>query len=118
MEVHQEKIEMKTLSAVMNKLQADGYTANFIVQSGNLKVADKSTLYRPEQVKIDNFYRFEGESDPADMSILYAIETDDGIKGVISDAYGTYADPGVSKFIAAVEEISKKTDPSNLQEQK
>lgn len=117
MEVHQEKIEMKTLSACMNKLQADGYTANFMVQNGNLKVADQNTLYRPEQVKINNFYRFEGESDPADTSILYAIETDDGIKGLVSDAYGVYADQGVAKFINAVEEISKKTDPSKLEQQ-
>jgi hypothetical protein len=115
MEVHNEKIEMKTLSACMNKLQTDGYTANFNVEDKRLKVSDSEKSYSPDEVKIANFYRFEGESDPSDTSILYAIETTDGVKGIISDAYGVYADPGVSEFLETVEAISKRTDPSKIQ---
>jgi len=43
--------------------------------------------YRPEEICIINFYRFEGQSDPADNAILYVIETNDGSKGTIIDAY-------------------------------
>jgi hypothetical protein len=112
MEVHNEKTQMKTLSESMNKLHAEGFTANFMVEEGKLKVIDTEKEYSPEDVKITNFYRFEGESDPADTSILYAIETNDAVKGIISDAYGVYADIEVSKFIDAVEEIMKRTKPS------
>ena len=36
-------------------------------------------------------YRFEGMSDPDDNAVVYALEAADGTKGVIVDAYGTYA---------------------------
>ncbi len=107
-----EKVEMKTLSSCMNKLQADGYNVNFMAENGRLHEIDSEKYYNPAQVKIANFYRFEGESDPSDNSILYAIETDDGKKGIIADAYGVYADNELSKFIDAVGEINKTTIPS------
>ena len=65
-------------------------------------------MFTPEQVKIINFFRFEGMSDPEDNSILYAIETDSGLKGTLVDAYGAKSDPEVDEFIKAVENISKK----------
>ena len=109
-----EKIEMKTLSACMNKLQADGFNSNFMIKENKLFVVDTDKTYLPEDVKIVNFYRFEGESDPSDSSILYAMETKDGLKGIIADAYGAYADKEVSKFIAEVEKIMKNTTPSKI----
>ena len=39
---------------------------------------------------------------------MYAIETNDGKKGTIVDAYGAYADPDISPFIIEVEKIQKK----------
>jgi hypothetical protein len=36
------------------------------------------------------------------------IETTDGARGSLTDAYGMYADPEIDKFIRDVENISKK----------
>jgi hypothetical protein len=33
------------------------------------------------------------------MSVLYAVETNDGTKGTILDAYGTYADANLGEFL-------------------
>ncbi|MDQ3047374.1 MAG: hypothetical protein M3R27_07480 [Bacteroidota bacterium] len=106
-----EKTQLKTLAACMNKLQNDGFQENFMVKERGLCALDADKTYSAEEVKIVNFYRFEGESDPADSAILYAIETNDGLRGMLSDAYGPYADSKVTKFIADVEEIMKKTTP-------
>ena len=46
-----------------------------------------------------NFYRYEGESNPEDRSILYGIETANGEKGTVVDAYEPYSDTFVTKFI-------------------
>ena len=47
----------------------------------------------PEDFTIDEYYRFEGASDPADNSIVYAISPNDSsVKGVLVDAYGVYAE--------------------------
>jgi hypothetical protein len=104
--------DLKTLAQCMNTLKKYGFDKDFqVLEDGKgLKAMDGDKVYKPEEVSIANFYRFEGESDPADMSILYAIETNDGTKGTLSDAYGPYASRRVSEFIVNVQDINKKTD--------
>lgn len=104
---NEEKIEMKTLSSCMNALKGQGFSENFMVNERGLYALDSDKVYSPEEVKIVNFYRFEGDSDPGDGSILYALETVNGIKGTLSDAYGAYGDSEVIKFMDQVEEIMK-----------
>src|SRR6188508_718278 len=103
-----EKTHMKTLVSCLNSLLADGFESQFKAVKGGLKSLATEKIFRPEQVKILNFYRFEGESDPADNSILYALETSDGERGTLTDAYGPYSDTQVTKFIQEVEEMEKK----------
>jgi len=106
--------DMKTMTSCMNKLQSDGYTVNFKIEDEHELISlDSEKTYRPEQVHINNFYRFEGASDPDENSILYAIETNDGEKGMLTDAYGAYADLNVAKFIQEVENIGKKPVTGN-----
>jgi len=100
--------EMKTLAAVLNKIVKDGYEENFKVTDKGLQSLETEKIYLPEEVHIVNFFRFEGASDPSDSAILYVIETTDGAKGSLTDAYGMYADPEIDKFIKEVENISKK----------
>ena len=103
--------EMNSLSMVMNKAIKNGYIEQFKVGSRGFHTAEEgSRTYNPEEVSVCNFYRFEGESDPGDNSILYVIETSDGKKGTLVDAYGPYADPKVSAFMQQVEDIQKKTE--------
>jgi hypothetical protein len=99
---------MKGLASCTNKMKEDGYKEDFQVTKEGLTTFNETKTYKPEQVKIVNFYRFEGVSDPGDNMILYVIETDDGTKGTLVDGYGAYADQDVSKFIVQVEEIQKQ----------
>lgn len=100
--------DMKTMSQCLNKLFKDGYTVDFKVDDKGIFADEKSKTYKPEKVHIVNFFRFEGASDPSDNAIVYAIETDDGVKGTLTDSYGYQADARVSKFIQQVEDITKK----------
>lgn len=104
---------MNTLSACINKAVNEGYKECFKVTGKGLYSTTRSRYYRPEQVEVVNFYRFEGQSDPADNAILYVIETSDGLKGTLVDAYGTYSDGSVARFMAEVEEIRKKMSGHN-----
>lgn len=103
-----DKNEMKTLSDVMNKLKEEGFKHEFVINDNGLTSEGSPFYYVPEQVRVIDFYRFEGESDPADSSILYALENSDGEKGVLSDSYGPYGDEKISSFIRQVEEIQKQ----------
>jgi len=104
--------DMKTLASCINKLVLDGYTEDFKASERGLLSLQHERIYQPKDVNIVDFFRFEGVSDPADNSILYAIETTDGIKGTLVDAFGPYADVNVQKFMEEVESqnINKKTE--------
>ena len=105
--------DMKTLVSCLNNLVRDGYTEDFKVSEMGLLSLQHERKYSPQEVQVVNFYRFEGASDPADNSILYVIETNDGIKGTITDAYGPYADQTVTKFFEEVEEVNKRKSRKN-----
>lgn len=100
--------QMSTLSERVAKAYKDGYTDNLKITREGLYSSLKDRTYAPSEVQIIDFFRFEGISDPADNSIMYVIETRDGVKGVLIDAYGAYADEYVNRFMRDVEEINKK----------
>lgn len=99
---------MTDLEKVQENLEKYGYTEQFRVEKGKLIGVESKKKYKPADVKAVNFYRFEGISDPDDMSILYAIETCDGCKGTLTDAYGRYSDEETGEFMKQVE-VAKKT---------
>jgi len=99
---------MQTLSEATNKAVERGFKESFKIVGKGLTTEAEEKFYSPEDVRIDNFYRFEGYSDPMDNAILYLIETNDGMKGTLIDAYGAYADAKLSKYVKEVEDIQKK----------
>jgi hypothetical protein len=102
------KEEMDTLVECINVLRKRAYKHNFTATKEDTILDDEKKEYKPDQVKISSFYRFEGESDPGDSAILYAIETSSGEKGIIINSYGPTSDTKVTKFIEKVEDIQKK----------
>lgn len=106
-DVEQNPDIMNTLSSLTETAVKKGYTENFRVEEGGLLAPSTNVCYLPQEVKIDNFYRFEGVSDPDDNAILYCLQTNDGVKGMLIDSYGAGADEKISEFIKRVEEIHK-----------
>ena len=100
---------MKSLASLTNKMVLKGYDDDFKITDNGLKSLRTDKIYQPDQINIINFFRFEGQSDPNDNTIMYVIETSDGLKGTLIDAYGPYADRKLSEFMNHVESIQKKT---------
>jgi len=100
---------MKSLALLTNKMVLDGYVEDFKISDQGLRSLKTEKVYQPEEINVINFFRFEGQSDPNDNTIMYVIETTDGAKGTIVDAYGPYADRQLSEFMNNVESIHKKT---------
>lgn len=82
-----------TLSQGIEALKARGYTLDFNLTAKHLECRELDANYAPDEFEIEEFHRFEGISNPDDMSILYAISTKSGKKGTLVDAYGAYSDP-------------------------
>jgi hypothetical protein len=91
-----------TLAGTLDDLARRGFTEPFRVAGGGLRAAEGGKTYRADELTIREFHRFEGISDPDDMSIVYAIESRDGTRGTLVDAFGVYSNPAVSAVLEGV----------------
>ena len=85
---------MKTYDSLvdaLSDLKKRGYEADFETASFCLYCADLDIRLNPEAFHVDEVYRFEGDSNPDDSAIVYAITSDTGVKGTLVDAYGAYS---------------------------
>jgi len=82
--------EMTTLSQVIEKLRLKRQDNEFILTQEGFTIGN-GKYYQPLDLKIIRTYRFEGESDPSDASILYVMEAKDGTIGYSVDAYGAFS---------------------------
>jgi len=113
-EANDRTTEMTSLDYCLRRLEEKGYTDQYRVEKGKLhSLSDAKKHYKAKDVVAANFFRFEGITNPEDMSILYAIETSDGRKGTLIDAYGLYSDEETGAFMKEVE-IHKKVTEGRL----
>ena len=103
-------VERESEAAALEALRAQGFTGSFIVGAGILRLLDGGRVFSPDEVIIRDYQRFEGVSDPDDMSIVYAIESTDGTRGTLVDAFGVYASPAVAAVMERVR-IERRQSP-------
>ena len=79
-----------TVSQAVSGLKERGYTTDFNLQENCIVCEDQK--FDPVNFEITEFHRFEGNSDPGDEAIVYAIESKTGLKGVLVNAFGVYSE--------------------------
>ncbi|QQR86147.1 MAG: phosphoribosylpyrophosphate synthetase [Flavobacteriales bacterium] len=78
-----------TLSEAVNDFQRRGYTDDLMLAGHCVVCEPRGINLDPAEFEIDEFHRFEGNSDPEDQSVLYAISSKSrDIKGILVNAYG------------------------------
>lgn len=82
------KASYTTLVEAINDYKKKGYNIDFNLIENNIECVSSKRSWKPEDLTVVKFYRFEGASNPSDNSILYVIETNDGNKGLLVDSYG------------------------------
>ncbi len=87
-----------TLLGAVEDLKKQGYTDELTLNEEGLTC--QARPLDPEQFTIDSFHRFEGPSDPADMSIVYAVSSEElGLKGLLIGDYGANAQDFIHKMV-------------------
>ncbi len=81
-----------TLVEAIKDLKNLGYNQDFNLKTDRIECVNPQSEYLPDAFIIDSVYRFEGMTNPDDSSVLYALSTSDGKKGLMVDAYGAYAE--------------------------
>ena len=92
-----------TLSEAVNDLVKRGYTTDFLLQEEKeYPLCSNSSLeLSPEDFTIDEVHRFEGMTDPADESNVFAISSmKHGIKGLVINSFGADFGYRSSKLVA------------------
>jgi len=91
----------ETLVDALEDLNKRGYTANLTLDGDTINDNDQNVKMQADDFEITEFYRFEGATNPSDMSIIYAIDSAKyNLKGVLVNAYGTYANNSSSAIEA------------------
>lgn len=91
-----------TVTEAMAELKKLGYTIDFSIMTDKECIVchQTATELSPEDFEIDHFYRFEGDSDPGDEMIVYAISSNtNNVKGIVVNAFGIYADDASSAIV-------------------
>ena len=100
-----------TLSETIGGLKREGYTLDFNISQKRSVCNAANTILSPHDFEIDKVYRFEGESNPDDQSILYAISSPKfGFKGILINGYGISADAATNAIIAKLKTHPAKAD--------
>ena len=86
-----------TVSQAINSLKKRGFSLDFNLSENCIVCSEDK--FNPEDFEITEVYRFEGNTDPADEAVVYAIESNRGHKGVLVSGYGISAE-GMSADMA------------------
>jgi hypothetical protein len=89
-----------TVTEALDDLHRRGYTADFDLRPHCIGCAAMQLELHPDDFEITEVYRFEGANDPGDSNVVYAIAGKNGLKGVLMDAYGVYADSLTTDMLA------------------
>ena len=85
---------LETVTDALTRLRADGYTADFSATAqGELACQGCNLTTHPTDVQVDHTIRFEGDTNPDDQDIVFAIQCACGCKGTYSAAYGAATPP-------------------------
>lgn len=82
----------ETLTEAITDLKRRGYVHDFNLHPEWIECPPLNLKLKPTEFHVDEVYRFEGMTNPDDSSILLAIQSSTGIKGLLIDAYGAYSD--------------------------
>ena len=102
--------EMKHETNQIDEYQKKGYTASYSFNKGILMDLKTKKKYDVDDITIKEQFRYEGYSNPSDLSMLLVIEMNDGSKGTMLVPYGPNADVELAEFIKALSEKEEKNN--------
>lgn len=83
-----------TVTEALKDLKQRGFTTDFNLAFDAIRCGKTGKSLSPADFEIVEHYRFEGDTNPSDEEVVYAIASKDGdMKGVLVSAFGTYSEP-------------------------
>ncbi len=92
----------ETLTEAILDLKTRGYQNDFNLHPEWIECPPMGLKFKPTEFHVDEIYRFEGATNPDDSSVLFAIRSSNGVKGILVDAYGVYSDSLSQEMVRAL----------------
>jgi hypothetical protein len=89
-----------TVSQAVKGLKERGFTTDFNLEDDCIVCHETPVKLKPEEFEITEVHRYEGNSDPGDEAVVYAIESKHGQKGILVNGFGVSADSASDEMIA------------------
>jgi len=100
-----------TLLQAIDHIRNEGYTIEFVSNENGFLNPENNKTYLPKSICAVEFIRlYAPHSGPDEDIILYLLETDDGLKGWISDSYSIYANAKLTEHINSIREQFSPTN--------
>lgn len=85
---------LETVTDALRRLRSAGYTADFsATDDGELACSSCDRTMKPAEAHVDETIRFEGDSNPDDEDIVFALRCLGACRGTYTAAYGSTAPP-------------------------
>lgn len=98
-----------SLTRAADALKKQGFTARFALDNRQLVQLNGNKVYQPEEVAIIEYHRFlPKDAHPGKVAIVFALETIDGIRGLLVDFYNAYGKINLLEFMDRVKIKSRK----------
>lgn len=89
-----------TVTGRLKELKQRGYILDFNIAFDKIICSQNNICLNPAEFEIVEVFRFEGDTNPSDEDVVYAIESKDGqIKGTMTSAFGMYAETASAELI-------------------
>jgi hypothetical protein len=82
-----------TVTEALEGLKQRGFTTDFNLAFDNIRCRETGECLSPAEFEIVEHHRFEGDSNPSDEEVVYAIAAKNGaMKGTLVSAFGIYSE--------------------------
>lgn len=109
---------LKSEKDYIKKYQEKGYTNNYMIINDEFINTETKVSYQPSDIFIVAEHRFEGASNPSDMSMLYVIKTKEGDKGTVLVNYSPASDTSVAVFFKDIPKENASQKANILEQEK
>lgn len=102
------ELQPESLSHTIQRLTQRGFTHSLVAKDGRVHDLATGELFDPQILAIDEIVRFEGESDPDEQAVLFALRDPQGAAlGTYSAVFGPSMAP---EDVAIVRHLGAKRD--------
>ena len=88
-----------TINSIVSDFKTEGFVHTFSIIRDEIGCSGPRKLYKPAEIRIVKQNKSHINPYSSSGAIIYALETNDGYKGILINRCGSFADKAIERFI-------------------